>query len=284
MKPAPFDYHRATSIDDAVAALAASDGDGKLLAGGQSLVPLLSMRLAQPTVLIDLNGIDALGSASLVDGTRPAVRFGSMTRHTELCRQTLHPLASEMAGWIGHTAIRTRGTLGGSVAHADPNAECPSLALACNAAIHTTAPDGTHQLAIDDFFEGMLQTSIADDEVLTAIDLELPRRWGFAELARRSGDFALVMACVTELSDGWRVVLGGVDSTPIRVEAAEQALAVGATPSEIAQTVRSGVTAYDDLHAGAEYRIAMAAELTRRAAAQATHPTEPAHLTDRSAP
>ncbi|MEZ5378567.1 MAG: FAD binding domain-containing protein [Acidimicrobiales bacterium] len=269
MKPAPFDYHRAASIDDAVAVLAASDGEGKLLAGGQSLVPLLSMRLAQPTVLIDLNGLADLRTAEALDDGRPIARFGAMTRHAHLQRQSLHPMAAHLAGWVGHTAIRTRGTLGGSIAHADPNAECPALALASDATIHTSGPGGTRRLAVDDFFEGMLETAVADDEVLTHVDLEVPHRWGFGELARRSGDFALVLACVSELSSGWRVVIGGVDSTPVRVTDAEQALAAGVDPVEVAAIVGSRLTAYDDLHAGVDYRIAMAAELTRRAAEQA---------------
>ncbi len=270
MKPAPFDYHRATSLADAVAVLAASDGEAKLIAGGQSLVPLLSMRLAQPTLLVDLNAIEDLQTAELVDAGRPAVRFGAMSRHCDVQRQSLHPLAAEMAGWIGHTAIRSRGTMGGSLAHADPNAEYPALALACDAVVHARSLRGERRIAMDGFFEGMLQTTITDDEVVTAVDLKLPRRWGFAELARRRGDFALVLACVTELSDGWRVVVGGVDSTPIRVVQAEKALGDGADAAEVARVVQTGIIAYDDLHAGSDYRIAMAAELSRRAAEQAT--------------
>ncbi len=274
MKPAPFDYHRATSVADAIAVLAASEGSGKLLAGGQSLVPLLSMRMAQPTVLIDLNGLgdlSALGGPGAsadgpaTDGSTGSVGFGSMMRHSELCRQTAHPLAAEMAGWIAHTAIRCRGTIGGSLAHADPNAECPALALVCDGRITVQGPSGQRRIAAADFFEGMLQTTLADDEILTAIDLALPARWGFAELARRQGDFAVVLAAVAELDDGWRVVVGGVDSTPIRVPAAEAALDSGVDGAEAGRLVETQIVAYDDIHGGASYRRAMAAELVRRA-------------------
>ncbi len=268
MKSAPFDYHRATSVDDAVAVLTASDGEAKVIAGGQSLVPLLSMRMAQPTVLVDLNGLAELRSdrPTVTDGR---ARFGSMTRHAQLAIQTHHGLAAEMAGWIGHTAIRTRGTLGGSLAHADPNAECPALALACDAALSVQGADGVRTIPAAEFFAGMLQTALADDEILTVIDLAVPRRWGFAELARRHGDFALVLATVTELADGWRVVVGGVEGTPVRLADAEAALSSDASTDEVGRTVEESIVAYDDLHATSRYRRAMAAELVRRAVDQA---------------
>ncbi len=263
MKPAPFAYHRATSLADAIEALAASDGEGKLIAGGQSLVPLLSMRLAQPSVLVDLNGVDELNTETDLDDGH--VRFGAMTRHARLVDQRRHLLAAEMAGWIGHTAIRSRGTLGGSIAHADPNAEWPALTLACDATVHVQGPAGPRRIAVGALFDGMLQTTIADDEILTAIDLGRPRRWGFSELARRHGDFALVLSVVTELESGWRVVLGGVAPIPIRVTEAEAALAAGAGTHDVGRLVEATIETYDDLHASARYRRAMAGELSRRA-------------------
>lgn len=273
MKAAPFDYHRATSVADAVEALAAAaadGGDGKVLAGGQSLVPLLALRVAQPTVLVDLNALDELRTPTPVaepvgSGGPSRVRFGAMTRHVDLVVQTAHPLVAEASTWIGHTAIRTRGTIGGSLAHADPNAELPSVALACDARLDVTGPAGGRVVAAGDWFDGLLQTTLADDEVLTEVTLDRPRRWGFAELARRHGDFALVLAVVTELADGWRVVVGGVGGVPVRCPEAEAALAADAGSADVAAAGAEPLDPYDDLHGSARYRRAMAAHLIEQA-------------------
>lgn len=276
MKPAPFDYHRATSVADAVEALAGAaadgEGEGKIIAGGQSLVPLLALRVAQPTVLVDLNGLDGLRTPTpTVDRSsgQPVAGFGAMTTHADLIDQRAHPLVAEAATWIGHTAIRTRGTLGGSLAHADPNAELPAVALACDAALSVAGPAGHRTVAIGDWFEGILQTALADDEVLIEVDLRVPTRWGFAELARRAGDFALVLAAVTELDDGWRVAIGGVGGVPVRCTEAEAALAAAAPIPEVAEAAVAALEPYDDLHASARYRRAMAAEMVSRAVAAA---------------
>ena len=273
MKPAPFAYHRAVSTADAVAALAGAGGEAKLLAGGQSLVPLLAMRLARPALLVDLGAIPGLAGVVEQDGR---VTVGAMTRHRDLATQSGHPLAAEAAGWIGHAAIRTRGTIGGSLAHADPNAELPAVAVACDGVLHVEGGAGPRTVPAVDLFEGVFQTALRDDEVLTAVDLRTPGRWGFAELTRRHGDFALVLSVVAEIDGSWRVVLGGVASTPVRCAEAEAALdgtVPGAAGAEVADAaaaaVESGVRTYDDLHAGARYRLAMAAELTRRAVTSA---------------
>lgn len=275
MKPAPFTMVRPASIAEALDALDGSDGETKALAGGQSLVPLLSMRLATPTTLVDLNTLpDLVGVDSTAVGR---VRFGAMTRQSALINSPEHGLIAEAAGWIGHSAIRSRGTLGGSVAHADPSAELPCASLACNAAMTLASADGQRYVDADDFFAGPFQTAIADNELLTAVEFDVPVRWGFQEFARRDGDFALVLAIVAELTDGWRVVIGGVGPAPWRCHAAEAALTGGATSTEVATAVADTVEPFDDLHAGADYRRALAAHVAGHAATDALateHPGE----------
>jgi len=276
VKPAPFAYVRPATVSEAVEALAAGgelDGGAKVLAGGQSLVPLLAMRLAAPSLLVDLNALPGLRGLSVegaADGPE-AVRIGALTRHADLLVPGTAPglpLLAEAAGWIGHTAIRARGTFGGSLAHADPNAEWPAVALACDAELAVVGPAGERVVPAAGFFHGLLQTDLADDELLTSARLARPRAWAFTELARRHGDFALVLCAVTELAAGWRVVLGGVAGTPVRCPSAEALLDQGERdPAAVAAAVAAApeVEAFGDLHASAAYRRAMAAELTARA-------------------
>ncbi|MEM7091520.1 MAG: FAD binding domain-containing protein [Actinomycetota bacterium] len=270
MKPAPFELVRPATVDDAVAVLADPAADAKPLAGGQSLVPLLAMRLATPATLVDLNTI---GSLTGIDDTADErVRFGAMTRQSTLVRSRRHGLVAHASAWIGHTAIRSRGTIGGSVAHADPSAELPSVAVACDGVIGVAGPDGSRTIAAVDLFESMLETTLRSDEIITEVTLRRPQRWGFAEFARRDGDFALVLAVIAEVADGWRVVLGGVGPTPWRCRDAERLLDDSATDMSgldeaILDAVADTVETFDDVHASAEYRRAMAAEFTARALA-----------------
>jgi aerobic carbon-monoxide dehydrogenase medium subunit len=211
VKPAPFDYHRAASVEDAVAALA-STPDAKAIAGGQSLAPLLNLRLARPSLLVDVARIPDLADVER-DGAR--VRVGALVRHAALARQDAHPLLAEAARFIGHPAIRTRGTAGGSLAHADPAAELPVVALATGAVVHVSGAAGPRSLRADELFVGPLQTSLADDELITAVDFPLPDAWGFVELARRHGDFALVVVAAARFGGETRVAVGGVAPTPV---------------------------------------------------------------------
>jgi carbon-monoxide dehydrogenase medium subunit len=246
------------------------------MAGGQSLVPLLAMRLAAPSTLVDLNRL--AGLAGFERRAAGRLRVGAMTRHRDLERAGTGLLAAA-ASHIGHGAIRARGTIGGSLAHADPNAELPAVALVTDASVAVAGPRGGRTIGAADLFEGMLQTSLADDEILTAVELAEPRRWGFAELARRHGDFALVLAAVTELASGWRVVVGGTGPVPERCAEAEVLLdrsgegaagaAAGQLVDEVAEAVAAAVEPYDDVHATAGYRRAMAGNLAGRATAQA---------------
>jgi carbon-monoxide dehydrogenase medium subunit len=266
MKCAPFDYVSAGSVEEVVKTLADADGDGKILAGGQSLVPVLALRMARPSVLVDVNRIAGLGSIRPNDG---AVDVGALTRHSALVDQTHHPLLAEAAKWIGHTAIRTRGTAGGSIAHADPSAELPVVAVGSGATISIAGPGGTRTVAADELFVSALVTSLAEDEMITAIRFPKPTRWGFAEFARRHGDFALVTAVVTEIDDAVRITLGGVAAVPVRAARAEQVLAGGGTAREAAAAASAEIDPTADLHGSAPFRRAIAAEMVRRALAQA---------------
>lgn len=271
MKPAPFDYLRAHSVDEAVRALADADGDAKIIAGGQSLTPVLAMRMAHPALLVDINRIPGLSDISEVDGV---LRVGALARHARLAEQRAHPLLAGAAGWIGHTAIRSRGTAGGSMAHADPAAEIPVVAAALGATVHIAGPEGERETGTGELFSGVLQTTLGDDEMITSVDLPIPERWGFAELSRRHGDFGLVVVAVAEVAGRWRVAIGGVDGVPYRADAAEALLTDGPittdTLDSAAAAAASGLSPASDVHAGAGYRQAMAEEFTRRALRQAT--------------
>lgn len=259
MKPAPFRYERPTTLEEVVSLLAGTE-DAKLIAGGQSLLPLLSLRLARPSVLVDLASVDELAPIT-PDTEGGVVRFGAMVRHHVSASQTHHPLVAEATRWIGHAAIRSRGTIGGSLAHADPAAELPAVALAVDATMRVLGPGGTRSIPASNFFLGTLQTALAADEVLVDVEFPVPRRWGFAEVARKHGDFALVLVVAAELDVGWRLVAGGLGGTPIRLTAAEAALDAGGTPAEAAAAAESSVRPAAHLHAGSGYLAAMAGAL-----------------------
>ena len=273
MKPAPFDYVRADSVEHAVARLAEAndEGEGKVIAGGQSLMPLLALRLAQPSVLVDINRVPGL------DGlvTRPGggLRIGALTRHRALAAQDRHPLLAEAARWVGHAAIRTRGTLGGSLAHADPAAELPVVAAASGAVACVTGPGGRREVPAADLFAGALQTSLDDDELIEAVDVPAPGRWGFAEFARRHGDFGLVVVAAAEVDGRLRLALGGVAATPVRPVAAEAVLAGGslspARIGEAAEVAAGEIAPAGDIHATAAYRRQLTRVLVTRALTQA---------------
>jgi aerobic carbon-monoxide dehydrogenase medium subunit len=268
MKPPAFDYVRPRSLDEAVEVLARHGGDAKILAGGQSLVPLLNFRMLRPAVLIDINrvpGLDAVTEAA--DGS---VRVGALTRHFTL--ETSRPLARRLPivpcamTHVAHLAIRNRGTIGGSLSHADPAAELPMLALLLDAEIAIRRVGGARVLAARDFLVGMLTTALQDDEIVTEINfppLPLAAGWAFEEFAQRSGDFAIcAVGAIIDVRDGRvaeaRIALMGVDETPVRATAAEQIL-VGRRPDPplikaAAASARAAVNPASDLRASADYR------------------------------
>jgi carbon-monoxide dehydrogenase medium subunit len=262
MKPASFEYLRARSVGEAVRALADAAGDGKIIAGGQSLVPVLALRMARPGLLVDINRIPGLGAITPIEG---GVRLGALVRHARLAQQREHPLLAEAARWIGHTAIRSRGTSGGSIAHADPAAELPVVAAALEATVHIAGPAATRTTTATELFAGPLETTLADDEMITAIDMPRPTCWGFAEFSRRHGDFGLVTVVAAEVGDRRRLAIGGVGGVPVRPAEAEQLLNDGASAERVAAAAAAAVTTSDDLHASAEYRRAMTEEFVRRA-------------------
>jgi carbon-monoxide dehydrogenase medium subunit len=283
MKPAPFEYYRPHSLDEALALLAEHAGDAKPLAGGQSLIPAMNFRLATPAVVVDLNALDEL--AYLQDGD-DTVRIGGMTRQSAVERSTMiarHvPLMHETMPFIAHPAIRNRGTVGGSVAHADPAAELPAVMLALNAKLHIRGRNGSRSLPATDFFTGLFSTAIEPGELLTEIVVpRAPKRNGcaFQEISRRRGDFALAGVAVSlELDErgrcaNARIALLSVGDRPLLAERAASLLK-GQEPSAdairaAAETVSSEIDPPSDIHASAKYRRHLASVLTRRALEQA---------------
>ena len=222
MKPPPFAYECPTEVAEAVALLAAHGADARLLAGGQSLVPLLNFRLARPAVLVDLNRIAALADVSVEDGT---LRIGAMARQAVVESDPAvvqgWPLLTEAIGHIAHLQIRNRGTIGGSLALNDPAAELPAAMLALNAEMKAQGPGGARSIAAEEFFVDTMTTALADDELLTAIRVPaLPRGtgWSFREAARRAGDFALVAVAVCCCSRGTPAVPAPASSSPARAQ------------------------------------------------------------------
>ncbi len=284
MKPAPFEYHRPATIPDALGLLADHGDEAKPLAGGQSLVPMLALRLARFEHLVDLNHVAGLAGISRADGH---IVVGAMTRQVTLERDAevaaAVPLLARATPFIGHFQIRNRGTAGGSLAHADPASEYPAVAVALQATFDITGPNGTRTVDAGTFFEGTWRTCLQADELLAAVRFPTaPPRSGFAveEMARREGDFALagVAAAVTLESAGvvGRAGLGlfGVGPTPIRADAAEAAatgqeaaelLAKPDLLAELGRLATSQLDPPDDIHATGDYRRRVAAHLVTRA-------------------
>jgi carbon-monoxide dehydrogenase medium subunit len=269
VKPPPFEYVAPTSLEEAVAALAEHGEDAKVLAGGQSLIPLLSLRLARPTALIDLNGVTELSSIQVNGSTS----IGAMTRHRAIERSAdiakAVPLLAAAVPYIGHAAIRTRGTIGGSLAHADPAAELPAVALALDATFDVTSTRGTRTIAAADFFDGYFTTSMAPDEILTGVTFPTAAagtKVSVQEMARRHGDFAMAAVVASVSADGdTRLALVNVADRPYRATAAEQAANAGAPVEEIADLATRDLEPVADLHASSAYRKHVAGVLVRRA-------------------
>lgn len=278
MKPAAFEYIRATSVEDAVAALSASGGTAKILAGGQSLVPMLNFRLVDAPTFIDINAIENL--SDIEETQNNGLRIGATTRHhaVEMSEavEARFPVIHAAMKHVAHLAIRNRGTIGGSLSHADPAAEWPALALLLDATVITASSSGERAIPASEFFLAPLTTALTDDEMVIAVDLPgLPDGcgWGFEEMAQRHGDFAIAgAAAVVAIADGEisqaRVAVFGADETPVRATAAEKAL-IGQTPTaatiaEAARTACAELNPMTDLHGSADYRRHLAGVLVRR--------------------
>jgi len=281
MKPVKFDYHAPSELDEAIELLAEVGDEGKVLAGGQSLVPSMNFRLARPSVLVDIN---RLSSLSYAEPSAENLRIGALTRHVAFESPIVSgPLGALLAGaarHVGHLPIRVRGTFGGSIAHADPAAEWCMIAVLLDATMLAVSKRDERKIAASDFFQTVFTTSLEADELLTEVRLPtLPdtSRVGFVEFSRRAGDFAIVaVAAVVDAADGKiagaRLALAGVGGTPVRARGAEATLAGNGPSPELfrdaAETAAGEVEPIGDIHGDAEYRRDLVRVLTRRALEQ----------------
>jgi len=277
VKPARFDYHAPATVDEAVALLTRYGGDAKLLAGGQSLMPLMNFRLARPAALIDLNAIASLAYIRENDGQ---IRFGAMTRQraiefSPVVRRRL-PLLAEATTLVGHLPIRTRGTIGGSLAHGDPSAEYPAILAALDGVVVARGPRGERTLRASELFQSYLTTSLGPDEILIEVRLPaMPDGAGFAfeEFSRRHGDFAIVGIAAMVVGQGERytarLVTAGAGPVPTRLRQAEEILErEGLSDAAIEAAARRAAELVEpdtDIHASAAYRRNLTRVLTGRA-------------------
>lgn len=282
MKPASFDYVRAESVEHAVQVLAAAGGDGKVIAGGQSLMPMMNFRLVKPSVLVDINRIPGLDAIQM---RGDKLVLSALVRHRMTATNTLiaqHiPVLHHAMKHVAHLTVRNRGTFCGSVCHADPAAEMPMMSLLLSGIVHIASPRGERTLAAQDFFVGSLVTALEPDELVTEIEIDtLPSGtgWGFEEFARRHGDYALAAVAVTmqgrnSVASDVRIGLMGVGEMPMRapqVEAMLEGREISAALIDKAiETLRADLEPNSDLNASADYRRHLAGVLARRAIADA---------------
>jgi carbon-monoxide dehydrogenase medium subunit len=282
VKPASFDYHSPTSIDDALGILQRHQGDARVLAGGQSLVPMMNFRLAAPAAIVDLNRIPNLAGIEVADGV---VVIGAMARQRQIefapLIQEKIPLLGDAMRWVGHLPTRTRGTVGGSIAHADPSAEIPMVLQALAGEVMVRGPEGERRIAAPDLFLAPLSTTLAADEIITEVRFPvMPPEAGHAieEFARRKGDFAIAAIAVMLVRDGERcatarLATAGIGPIPVRLNEAEAILeqrglgeaAVAAAAEKAAELVEP----MSDQNASADFRRHLTAVLTRRAVLKA---------------
>jgi len=272
VKPAPFTYHRASSASEAVAMLASAGEEASVLAGGQSLVPLMNFRVAQPAHLVDINYVDELDYIRLDDGwlaIGARTRQAAVERSDEVARAA--PLITEALGQVAHPPVRHRGTVVGSVVHADPAAELPAVVLALDGEIVLRGPDGERRVAAAEFFTGALMTARRPGELVT--EVRVPAGGGdddghaIVEFSRRHADFAVAGAAVS----GGAIALFGVADTPVRATEAERLLAAdgGASAGDVAAAATDGLQPNEDVHGGAAYRRRVARACVERALARA---------------
>jgi len=278
MKLPPFEYACPTSVAEAVALLAGHDGDAKPLAGGQSLVPMLAFRVASPSLLVDLRKLEELRQIKI---TQDGVVLGAMVRWRDILEDVrlakAHPLLVAAVEHVAHYQIRNRGTVGGSMAHADPAAEMPGIAVTCDAQIGVVGKAGSRVIAAGDFFQGPLMTALGADEIITEIRLPAwpgKRRFGFQEFARRRGDFAMAAAAVFYDDDSGtarnaHVGVIGVGDRPMRLPSVEAILngqkINEAVIAKAEAAASAAVDPRDDIHASGAYRKALVGVMVERA-------------------
>jgi len=272
MIPAPFDYVRADSAEAAWAALGEHGDDAKLLAGGQSLLPLMKLRLATPAVVVDVSRV---GDLAYVREDGDTLAIGALTRHCDVARsadvQSHAPLLAHAAGGVGDAQVRHRGTIGGSVAHADPSADMPAALLALGASYVVRGPGGSREIAAADFATGFLETVLAPDELL--VEVRVPKAtgeaWGYEKFTRRAIDWATVAVAVQARDGATAISLANMGSTVLRAAATETALAGGSSAGDAAEHADDGTEPPSDVTASSDYRRHLARVLTRRALAAA---------------
>jgi carbon-monoxide dehydrogenase medium subunit len=278
MKLPQFEYACPTSVSEAVALLASHEGEAKPLAGGQSLVPMMAFRVASPSLVVDLRKLAELRDIKI---TAEGVTLGAMVRWRQILDderlRTAHPLLVAAVEHVAHYQIRNRGTVGGSIAHADPAAEMPGIVVTCEAKMTVVGKSGSRVIEAKDFFQGPLMTALQPDEIITEIRLPAwpaKRRFGFQEFARRKGDFALAAAMLFYDDDGGKarnahVGAIGVGDTPLRLFAVEQVLNGSAldeaTISKAEAAAAAAVNPHDDIHASGAYRKALVGVMVERA-------------------
>lgn len=268
MIPAAFDYKKAGSSEEAVALIVEHGDEAKLLAGGHSLIPMMKLRLAVPSVLVDIAGVEDL---SYIDDRGDHIAIGALTKHRSLETSDLLitecPLLAHVASKVGDPQVRHRGTLGGSLAHSDPASDLPAAVLALGASLVAEGPNGQREIAVADFFTGYFESALSDDEMLT--EVRVPKApgasWSYQKFNSRAQDWAIVGVAAVEVQGAAQIALVNMASTPLRAEAVEAALAGGASAAEAAEAAAEGTDAPTDLNASPEYRDHLARVLTKRA-------------------
>ena len=267
MIPAAFDYIRADSVDAALSALAEHGDEAKLLAGGHSLLPLMKLRLASPSVLVDVGRLDDL---RYINDAGEYIAIGALTRHRDLAISTLlasaAPLLAHAAGHVGDPQVRHRGTIGGSLAHADPASDLPAVVLAMGGTLVVTGPNGTREIAASEFYIGFLESALAPDELLT--EIRIPKLdaqgWSFQKFNRRAQDWAIVGVATVRANGSTGVALVNMGSTPLLASAVIDAVKSGASAADAASVAAEGTEAQSDINASAEYREHLVRVLVRR--------------------
>ena len=268
MIPAAFDYKRAGSSEEAVALIVEHGDEAKFLAGGHSLIPMMKLRLAVPSVLVDITGVEDL---SYIDDRGDHIAIGALTKHRSLETSDLLiaecPLLAHVASKVGDPQVRHRGTLGGSLAHSDPASDLPAAVLALGGSLVAEGPNGQREIGVADFFTGYFESALSDDEMLT--EVRVPKApgasWSYQKFNRRAEDWAIVGVAAVEVEGAAQIALVNMGSTPLRAEAVEAALAGGASAAEAAEAAADGTDAPTDLNASPEYRDHLARVLTKRA-------------------
>ena len=268
MIPAAFDYKRAGSSEEAVALIAEYGDEAKFLAGGHSLLPMMKLRLAVPTVLVDIGRV---GDLSYIDDRDDYIAIGALATHRSLETSELLitecPILAHVASKVGDPQVRHRGTIGGSLAHSDPASDLPAAVLALGGSLITQGPNGEREVQVADFFTGYFESALSDDEMLT--EIRMPKApgdsWNYQKFNRRAQDWAIVGVAAVQVQGTTQVSLVNMGSTPLRAAAVEAALAGGASAVEAAEQAAEGTDAPTDLNASPEYRAHLARVLTRRA-------------------